>query len=76
MVTNEAITTINTGIRTLSGTMFLISDITIFDIMSTAIVAIPIPIPLMADEVTPSVAHIPKMRTNVGLSLMMPRVIS
>jgi hypothetical protein len=76
MVTNEAITTINTGIRTLSGTIFLIIEITIFDIMSTAIVATPIPIPLIAEEVTPSVGHIPKIRTNVGLSLIIPLVIS
>ena len=44
-------------------------------IISTAIVAIPIPIPLIADEVTPNVGHIPKISTKVGFSLRIPLVI-
>ena len=40
--------------------------------MRTNIVAIPIDKPFMADEVVPSVGHIPRRRTKVGFSLMMP----
>jgi hypothetical protein len=40
--------------------------------MSTAIVARPIDIPLMALEVVPSVGHIPRRSTKVGFSLRMP----
>ncbi len=69
-------TTMNAGIRTLSGIKFLISEITIFDIINTAIVATPIPMPFMADEVTPIVGHIPRIRTKVGFSLTMPLTIS
>jgi hypothetical protein len=52
------------------------SEIAIFERMSTAIVATPIPIPLMAVDVTPSVGHIPKISTKVGFSLRIPLVIS
>jgi hypothetical protein len=76
IVTNDAITTINAGIRTLLGIRFLMSDIAMFERISTAIVATPIPIPLMAVEVTPSVGHIPKISTKVGFSLRIPLVIS
>jgi hypothetical protein len=68
-------TTIKAGIRTLSGIRLLISEITILDMISTAIVATPIPIPLIADEVTPNVGHIPKISTKVGFSLRIPLVI-
>ena len=40
MVTNEAMTTINAGIRTLLGIKFLMSEIAIFERMSTAIGAV------------------------------------
>jgi hypothetical protein len=46
-----------------------------FDIMSTAIVATPIPIPFIAEEVTPNVGHIPKISTNVGFSFNIPLVM-
>ena len=72
MVTNEAMTTINAGIRTLSGIKFLISEITKFDIISTAIVATPIPKPFIADVVVPKVGHIPNTNTKVGLFLRIP----
>jgi hypothetical protein len=72
IVTNEAITTMNEGIRTISGTMFLIQEITMFEHTNTAMVAKPIPIPLMAEEVVPNVGHIPKRSTNVGFSLIIP----
>jgi hypothetical protein len=63
------------GIRTLSGIRFLINEITMFDIMSTAIVATPIPIPFIAEEVTPNVGHIPRISTNVGFSFNIPLVM-
>jgi hypothetical protein len=72
MVTNEAITTINAGIRTISGTIFLMSEIIKFEKMSTAIVANPIDMPLSAELVVPRVGHIPKRRTKVGFSLIIP----
>ncbi len=51
MVTKEAITTINAGIRTLSGIKSFIKEITMFAITNTKVVAKPIPKPLMADGV-------------------------
>jgi hypothetical protein len=72
MVTNVAITTMNAGIRTLSGMRFLRRDITTFEHTSTNIVAKPIDIPLMAEVVVASVGHIPSTKANVGFSLKMP----
>ena len=72
MVTKAAITTMNTGMRTLSGVMLLRHDITKFVQISTAIVANPIAMPFIADVVVASVGHIPSIRTNVGFSLTMP----
>ena len=60
------------GIRTMSGTRFLIREITTFEQINTNMVASPIPIPLMAEEVVPNVGHIPKRSTNVGFSLTIP----
>jgi hypothetical protein len=62
----------NEGIRTMSGIRFLIRDIIKLENMSTAIVARPIDIPFMAELVVPNVGHIPKRRTNVGFSLIIP----
>ena len=62
----------NTGMRTLSGVILLMHEITTLVQMSTAIVASPMASPLEADVVVASVGHIPSIRTNVGLSLMMP----
>jgi hypothetical protein len=62
----------NTGMRTLSGVMDFRQEMTKLVQMSTAIVASPIDIPFMAEVVVASVGHIPSIRTNVGLSLMMP----
>ena len=73
--TKAAITTTNTGMRTLSGTRFFIVDITKLLHISTNIVANPIDIPLVADVVVASVGHIPRRSTNVGFSLTMPLVI-
>ena len=39
---------------------------------NTAMVANPIPRPLMAEDVVPKVGHIPKRSTNVGFSLTIP----
>jgi hypothetical protein len=72
MVTNEAITTINAGMRTLTGIRFLIIAINIFERISTAIVATPIPRPFIALVVVPSVGHIPRTNTKVGFSLIIP----
>jgi hypothetical protein len=72
MVTNEAITTINAGILTISGTRFFINEMMRFEKISTIIVARPMDIPLRAELVVPKVGHIPKRRTKVGFSLIMP----
>ena len=72
MVTKAAITTMNTGMRTMSGVMFLIAEITKLVQMSTAIVARPMERPLMALVVVANVGHMPSRRTNVGFSLKMP----
>ena len=72
MVTKAAITTMNTGMRTLSGVTDFRHEITKFVQMSTAIVARPIDIPFMAEVVVASVGHMPSIRTNVGFSLTMP----
>ncbi len=66
--------TINEGILTLSGIMFLKIETTIFDITRTNVVANPIPRPLIAVVVTPSVGQSPRSRTNTGLSLIKPFV--
>ena len=72
IVTNDAMITINDGILTLSGITFLSADI--MKLLSTRIhvVVSPIPAPLIADEVTASVGHIPSIWTNVGFSLTIP----
>jgi hypothetical protein len=71
-VTNDAMTTIYAGIRTLSGIRFFNKAITMFEHIKTNVVASPIDIPLSADEVVPKVGHIPRRRTNVGFSLTKP----
>ena len=69
-------TTMNEGIRTISGIRFLMAEITTLEHISTNIVASPRPIPLMAEEVVPSVGHIPSRSTNVGFSLIIPFIIT
>ena len=71
-VTREAITTMYEGMRTWSGMRFLMHAMMQLEKMSTAMVARPIDIPLMALEVVPSVGHMPRRRTKVGFSLRMP----
>ena len=71
-VTNEAMTTMNAGILTLSGTTFLSSDMTRFEQINTNIVHNPIPIPLIAEVVVPSVGHIPSKRQKTGFSFTIP----
>lgn len=73
-VTKEAMITIKEGIRTVSGIRFLRQAITIFDKISTNVVAKPIPNPLNAEVVTPKVGHIPNKSTNVGFSFNIPLV--
>ena len=71
-VTNEAMTTTKTGMRTLSGVRLLMHEITKLVQMSTAIVARPIDNPLRALVVVASVGHMPRRSTNVGFSLTIP----
>lgn len=59
----------------MSGTTFLMSDITKLLHISTNIVASPIDMPLMPDVVVASVGHIPRRSTKVGFSFIMPLVI-
>jgi hypothetical protein len=54
---------------------FLISEITKFEQIRTAVVDKPIPMPFVALEVTASVGHIPITCTNVGLSSIIPFLI-
>ena len=75
IVTNEAIITTKTGMRTLSGVRFLTSEMTTLEHINTNIVANPIDIPLMADVVVASVGHMPSRRTNIGFSRTMPFII-
>ena len=72
MVTNAAITTMKTGMRTMSGVTFLMQLITKLVQMSTAMVASPIDIPLIAEVVVASVGHIPNIKTKVGFSFTIP----
>ena len=72
METKAAITTINAGMRTLSGTTFLIADIAILEHIKTNIVQSPIAIPLDADVVVASVGHIPNNNAKVGFSFIIP----
>ena len=72
MVTKDATTTINAGIRTPSGMNFLRREIIRLDIARTTVVVRPIPIPLIADVVTASVGHMPSTSTKVGFSLIIP----
>ena len=65
-------TTMNTGMRTMSGVMFLIAEMTKLVQMSTAIVASPMERPLMALVVVARVGHIPRKSTKVGFSLIRP----
>jgi hypothetical protein len=72
MVTNEAIITIKEGILTLSGIKSLTSETTKLDITKTKVVANPIPSPLMAEVVVPSVGQRPKSNTKTGFSFINP----
>ena len=65
-------TTMNTGMRTMSGVIFLMQEITKLVQISTAIVAKPMDKPLMALVVVANVGHIPSNNTKVGFSLMSP----
>ena len=73
-VTKAAMMTIKEGIRILSGMILVTSEITRLDITSTNAVASPIPMPLIAEVVTPKVGHIPNKSAKVGFSLNMPLV--
>ena len=60
------------GIRTMSGIRFLMAEMATLEHTSTNIVASPMPMPLMADEVVPSVGHMPNKSTKVGFSRTIP----
>ena len=72
MVTKAAMTTMNTGMRTLSGVRLFSSEMTKLVQMSTTMVARPIDRPFRADVVVARVGHMPSIRTKVGFSLTMP----
>ena len=87
-VTKEAISTTNTGMRTMSGVTFLMTDTATLEQMSTNVVAKPMDKPFTADVVvarrcrtatigsyaagTARVGHMPRRRTNVGFSFNSP----
>ena len=62
----------NTGMRTICGTTFLMAEMAAFEQVRTAIVARPIDSPVRADDVVPSVGHMPRTSTKVGLRFTMP----
>ena len=72
MVTKEAITTMNAGIRTLDGMKLRRSEMTRLEQTSTNAVASPMPRPLSTLVVTASVGHMPSTSRKVGFSVMMP----
>ncbi len=76
MVTKDAMTTMNEGIRTRRGMKFLRAEMTTLEQTRTKVVAKPIPIPLMAVVVTARVGHMPKTKRNMGFSLQKPLVNS
>ena len=73
-VTNEAMTTMKQGMRTLSGMKFLSKEIQRLDIVNTNVVANPIDMPLMALVVVARVGQQPKRSTNMGFSFISPLV--
>jgi hypothetical protein len=60
---------------TLSGIKLFRHEIAMFEQINTAMVAKPMLIPLIADEVVPNVGHIPRSNTNVGFSFIRPLII-
>ena len=76
MVTNDAMTTMKDGIRTLEGMMFLSDDTTMLEQTNTKVVARPIPMPFIAEVVTARAGHIPSTSTKIGCSFHNPRVKS
>ncbi len=72
IVTNEATTTMNAGIRTRSGMMLRSAEISILDRISTTVVDTPMPMALIALDVTANVGHIPSIITKVGFSFIIP----
>jgi len=72
MVTKLATITIKAGILTLSGIILRSSDIIRLLSASTTIVERPMPSPFIADVVTASVGHMPRVSTKVGFSFIIP----
>ena len=76
MVTNEAITTMNAGMRTSPGIALRSAEMAPLEHTSTKSVAIPMDRPVMAVDVVPKVGHMPRMSTNVGLRRIIPSKIT
>ncbi len=72
IVTNEAMTTMNAGILTLSGTRFLIAEIAQLLHTRTDVVASPMLNAVIALPVVPRVGQSPRSKTKVGFSLIIP----
>lgn len=60
----------------MSGVIFFMQDMMMFEKMRTTIVASPIIMPFMALVVVARVGHIPSISTKVGFSFMMPLSIN
>ncbi len=76
MVTKEAITSTNTGSRTSGLTRLRISDTVTLERASTAVVASPIPRPLVAEVVVASRGQSPSRATRAWLLPQRPSLIS
>jgi hypothetical protein len=62
--------------RTLLGITLRNNETSMFDPTSTAVVAIPMPIPFSTDLVTANVGHNPSTNRNGGISFQSPLVNS
>jgi hypothetical protein len=69
IVTKEAITTIKHGMRISFGIRWRISEITVFEHITTNVAARPIASPFFNDVVTARAGHKPRIATNNGLNL-------
>ena len=71
-VTNEAMTMMKAGIRTLVGISLRNRATTMFEQTSTKVVASPMPRPLKALVVTASTGHMPSSSLKTAFSRQMP----
>jgi hypothetical protein len=61
--------------RTVFGIRFLSIEINVLEQINTKVVAIPIPMPLMAEVVTANEGQSPNTKIKTGFSLMIPLVM-